>query len=336
MSKGSCLNEAVPNSHKVEVVRVVIEPHPNADKLEIANIFGFTCCVQKGQFQNDELAAYVQPDSIVDTSRPEFEFLKGNKRIRVKKLRGVVSMGLLLKAPEGAVEGDDVAEYFGVTHYEPAPSGGSNEHVRDDIPPPNIYAPKYDVDNMLRYSRMFNPGETVVATEKIHGTNARYVYHPIEQKMYVGSKNQWVEQGDNWWWKALAQNPQIEAFCIAFPGAVLYGEVFGNVQTLRYGAVNGEYKFVAFDLMIGQQWTDFDEMRRMFEPYGLLPPIVFEGAFDYDLLISLADGNTLVGGANPINQIREGIVVKPVRERYVPRLGRVHLKIVSNDYLETN
>jgi hypothetical protein len=65
------------------------------------------------------LGAYIQPDSVVDTTRPELALLAQPERIKVRRLRGVVSMGLLIAAPEGAQEGDDVAAQLGVTRYEP-------------------------------------------------------------------------------------------------------------------------------------------------------------------------------------------------------------------------
>lgn len=182
-------------THKVEVVRLRIEPHPNADRLDVVRIFGFTCCVAKGSFEDGQLAAYVQPDSVVDSTRPGFEFWKGHERIRVKKLRGVVSMGLVVAAPEGSQEGDDVAEFYGVTHYEPPLPGSSCGEVEGG--PAGVYAPKYDVESMYRYKRLFEDGETVVATEKIHGANSRFVYSPDEERMYCGSRGEWKAPDEN-------------------------------------------------------------------------------------------------------------------------------------------
>jgi tRNA-binding EMAP/Myf-like protein len=55
----------------------------------------------------------------VDSTRLEFAFLAGHERIKVKKLRGIVSQGLLVKAPSHAKEGDDVMADLGVRHYVP-------------------------------------------------------------------------------------------------------------------------------------------------------------------------------------------------------------------------
>ena len=52
-----------------------VEKHPNADRLVIARAWGFRCCIGIDQFTADSLVAYIPPDSLIDTSRPEFAFL---------------------------------------------------------------------------------------------------------------------------------------------------------------------------------------------------------------------------------------------------------------------
>jgi len=317
------------DTHKVEVCRIKLEPHGNADSLEVARIFGFTCCVQKGAFVDGQLAAYVQPDSVVDSSRPEFSFLAGHERIRVKRLRGVVSMGLLLPVPGGAQEGDDLAEHFGVTHYEPPLPGSSCGEVEGG--PVGIYSPKYDIESMYRYKHLFLAGEEVIATEKIHGANSRFVFAPVEDRMYCGSRSEWKKQNDsNLWWRALAKHPWIEDYCRKHPADVLYGEVFGNVQSLKYGAGPNDVFFRAFDVLRAGEWLDFDKWTIDVPPEGIAP-LVYRGSFNFDSLITLSDGPSLIPTAN---HMREGIVVRPARDRRDDHLGRVHLKLVSNRFLE--
>ena len=316
-------------THKVEVVRISIEAHPNADRLDVARIFGFTCCVEKGSFVDGQLAAYIQPDSVVDSTRPEFEFLAGHERIRVKRLRGVVSMGLLLPAPDGVREGDDLADHFGVSHYEPPIPGERCGEVEGG--PVGTYAPKYDVESMYRHRRLFEPGEPVVATEKIHGANSRYVFAPNENRMYCGSRGEWkAPNQQDIWWKALAGNPLIEEFCRQFPGEVLYGEVFGSVQSLKYGAGSGEVFFRSFDVLRNGVWREWDDWTR-YLPSAMVVPVIFKGSFDFDTLVKLSDGSSTIPGAN---HCREGIVVRPIPERNHEHFGRVHLKLVGNTYLE--
>lgn len=317
------------DTHKAEVVAVRIENHPNADALDIARIFGFTCCVQKGSFFDGQLGVYVQPDSIVDSTRPEFSFLAGHERIRVKRLRGVVSMGLLLPAPEGAQEGDDLADHFGITHYEPALPTNSGGEV--EAPPSGVYAPKYDIESMYRYKHLFVDGEEVIATEKLHGANSRFVFSSAEDRMYCGSRTEWKKQSDgNLWWRALVSNPWIEQFCLNFPDRVLYGEVFGNVQSLKYGAGPNDVFFRAFDVLKNGEWMDYDDWITD-TPVSSWIPVIYRGPFDFDKLVALSDGDSLIPGAK---HMREGIVVRPVKDRRDDHLGRVHLKLVSNRFLE--
>ena len=87
----------------------------------------YQAIVRISDYKVGDLACYVPPDNVLP-DKPEYAFLKGKLRIKSTKLRGMVSQGLVLPAPEGAGEGDDVAEQIGITHYIPrmigARSGG--------------------------------------------------------------------------------------------------------------------------------------------------------------------------------------------------------------------
>lgn len=121
------------STSKVEVVELSsMRRHHNADTLSIIDVFGgYSCVVRTADWVGVETGAYVPPDSIVDVTRPEFAFLasgdKTTHRIKAKKLRGVVSFGLLMPAPPGAKIGDDVAFYYGVTHYAGRVAGEEDE-----------------------------------------------------------------------------------------------------------------------------------------------------------------------------------------------------------------
>lgn len=317
------------STHRVEVIPVVLESHPNADRLEIARIWNYTSCVQKGQFKDGDLAAYIPPDSVVDTTRPEFAFLKKDgrdrERIRVKKLRGIISMGLLMPAPEGSEVGQDVAEAMGIVHYEPPDTTTGGENVS---PPPG-YHPNYDVDTLYRYVHLFQEGEQVIATEKIHGANGRWVC--IDGQMYCGSRNLWKKEDDkSVWWRALRRNPEVERFCREHPDMTVYGEVYGWVQSLRYGKNPGEVDIAVFDLLRGTEWIAVEAARKM-APDLPWVPIVYAMPFHAETIFESADGPSLIPNAH---HEREGIVVKPLTERIDPEIGRVQLKVVSNSYLE--
>lgn len=324
------------STHEIPVVRLdSIEPHPNADSLGLVQIFGWTCAVRLGQFSAGDLCVYIPPDFVVDTTRPEFTFLADGKsnshRIKVKRLRGTYSQGLVIAAPAGLSENDNAMEQLGIVRYEPpenASTGGDNEPG-----PSGVYAPKYDVESMHRYPSLLTAGEPVVATEKLHGCNGRYVWSSVAGRMYCGSCTGWKAEADkSVWWTALRRNPWIADWCRTNPDVVLYGEVFGQVQGLKYGASSKDAFFAAFDILDHDRWLSYDEARDRTWHRGIIwAPLVYQGPFDATLLAELADKlDSRWPGAR---HLAEGIVVRPVVERTDSEVGRVQLKIVSNRYL---
>lgn len=75
---------------------------------------------------------------------------------------------------------------------------------------------------------------------------------------------------------------------------------------------------------------DFDEAHEIGASLSWVP-LVYRGPFDKDKALAFAEGDSLYPLAE---NIREGVVVKPIHERVDPKIGRVQLKIVSNKYLE--
>lgn len=395
------------STHKVEVVRIgALEKHPNADSLSIVKLFGggYQCVVKTSEWAEGDLAAYVPPDSLVPLDRPEFAWLadlgrtpftreeKGLQRsyhlIRVIKLRKVMSMGMLVKLPEGkAAEkaigrshlglADDLATFFEVLHYEPPVKDRNTSKATTygsaAEPAPSVNPPGYDIDSLRRYSEVFQAGEPVYITEKIHGANARYTaedrglfsysfgrYHSsirfgsrvlswgrtglklrklddFARYMRVGSRNQWKRPDPNdIWWRALT--PEMAKFCKNHPGKVLYGEVYGDVQDLDYGVPVGEVRFVAFDVLDeNREWLPVGAFAGLMQRYSIpiVPAIAINMPFDLDTVLSYAEGVSPLAGWNGVmNQVREGVVVKPMQERKHPMVGRVVLKAVGTGYYE--
>jgi RNA ligase (TIGR02306 family) len=114
---------------------------------------------------------------------------------------------------------------------------------------------------------------------------------------------------------------------------VLFGEVYGKVQSLRYG-VDAGIRFAAFDLLIDGKYADYDVFVETCARHGVATtPPLFHGAFSLETIRALAEGRTAMPGAD---HIREGVVVRPVRERLDPKIGRVILKYVGDGYLLGN
>jgi hypothetical protein len=59
-------------------------------------------------------------------------------------------------------------------------------------------------------------------------------------------------------------------------------------------------------------------------------PSLYVGPFDIEKIKALAAGKSTLDNKT----IREGVVIKPTKERQVPGLGRLKLKLISMEYLE--
>lgn len=167
----------------IEVVPLKLERHNNADLLSVASVFdGYKCVTQTAQWEGKEpICAYVPPDTLVPVDRPEFSFLakdakQGFYRVKGKKIRGVLSFGLLVPVPDGSKIGDDLTEYFGAKHYDPYEAAmRSNKGVKglsdgEACKGPSIYCPKYDLDNGRKYGNRLE-NKYVWIEEKVNGEN---------------------------------------------------------------------------------------------------------------------------------------------------------------------
>ncbi|MHC5937209.1 RNA ligase family protein [Nostoc sp.] len=120
---------------KVEVVKInSINPHPNADRLDIVSIenMGYQVIIAKGKLHAGDLAFYFPIDSVIpEKFLDEFGIRNYySKKLYAVKLRGIFSEGLLIPVGNNFMGnvGDDYTEYFGVTKYEyPIPQGMSGE-----------------------------------------------------------------------------------------------------------------------------------------------------------------------------------------------------------------
>lgn len=326
------------STHSVNVVEIAeVRPHANAERLEIVPVGGWQAVVKKGQFKPGDRAVYIQPDYMVPTALEEFSFLhkpeRDQHRLKAVRLRGVLSYGLLIPVPERLADrpvGADVMTDLGIERYEPPVTNAG----ADDLPAdqwPSVYSPKFDIESLQNYPDVIKPGENVMVTEKIHGANARYVYS--NGTFYMGSRTRWLKpDGNHIWRRAADKTPEIEAFCRAHPDLVLYGEVYGSVQSLKYGAAPGEVRFRAFALLDVGRWCDMLPLYGLFEQHKLpVAPKLYEGPFDMAVISALAEkDSTLCDG-----QMMEGVVIVPSLDRRDDVIGRVALKHISARYWES-
>ena len=306
--------------------------HPNADTLSITSVEGgYPCIFRTGEFQVGDLAIYIPVDSVVPDV-PEYSFLK-HKRIEAMRLRGIFSMGLLRPLPEelkGVVKvGDDVGAQLGILKYvqgqgKSAFLGGDCERA-----PEHFNFVKYSDHLALRkYSKVLEEGEEVVITEKLHGANGRFVHDG--ERLWVGSRSQVKRDEERSMWWRVARQINLAEKLARVPNHIFFGEVFGQVQDLKYGLTGVDLRiFDVYDTKTGR-YVDFLEARKLAD-VAELPwvPLLYLGPWNSSRVTEFAEGPSTIEGAK---NIREGFVVRPVVERW-HHTGRVQLKYPSESYL---
>lgn len=374
------------SSFSVPVVRIkAIEPIYGSDAIELAVVGDYRSVVQKGLHKVGGLAVYIPEQAILPAYLIEVMGLTGRlagsdkNRVKAIKLRGQLSQGLLYPiSPEGVLiitspgidgspdraasftvkEGEDLADQLGITKYVvPVP-----EHLAGEVyaAGQHLTVP-YDIENIKKFNEVFQDGEEVVMTEKLHGTFCGVGILPRgdwEEKHFMdrfvifskGLGGQGLcfkaseSNMDNTYVKTLIElgvltklsdlqaNMEEEG---AFDRPMfLLGEIFGaGIQDLTYG-VPRQYRL--FDVCVGyrgdQHYFSYEARKHLAEHLGLpMVPVLYKGPFSKEVLDQYTNGKETISGKN--EHVREGVVVTPVEERYEDNLGRVILKSVSGDYL---
>jgi RNA ligase (TIGR02306 family) len=339
---------------------LTVHAHPNADALELAQIGLYLAVVAKGAYRSGETALYIPEQAVLPDALVEELGLTGrlagkaSNRVRAVRLRGEVSQGLVCRpsALEGtdlaaaAAAGTDFAELLGITKWVPPIPPTMNGDVENA---PGLL-PWVDIENLHRYPQIFEPGEDVVLTEKLHGTACLVTYVVEEERVHVSSKGFGAkslalkEDPRNLYWRAVTGHgvPAVAAHVAAQLGARrvgIFGEVYGaGVQDLGYGADgrSPDLGYAAFDVSVDVdgrvRWLDAAEFAELLE--GRLPtvPRLYEGPYDVSKVLELATGQETVSGRGL--HLREGVVIRPAVERHSHAVGgRAVAKAVSPAYL---
>ncbi|CAB4122596.1 RNA_lig_DRB0094, RNA ligase [uncultured Caudovirales phage] len=303
-------------------------------------------------------------------------------RVKPLRLRGIFSEGVLFPvtfvADEDGHDGDywlkgqhedhvlpshhvngvfgpsgvDVADILGITKWEPpVPVAMAGEVA-------NLFGHTvlFNFERIESVPDMFEPGEPVVASEKLHGTFASIVFEPgLNHPEMFGSQGEIIVHSKGLGAQGLAFKnneanannlyvrtlralldsgfeDRIRTMSWEYGGksiAVL-GEIFGRgVQDLAYGVDKPAFRM--FDVKVADQYLTQIKLRiECAHNLGIdLVPTVYEGPFDLAALEAVRDGRTMLGGAN----IREGIVVRSATEARHEIHGRRIAKFISPDYL---
>lgn len=336
-----------------------VKPHPNADRLELIKLKGMNwqCVAKKDDLKPDSKVLYYPVDSIIPDSSLELYGLKGklsgpNKnRVKTIKLRGEISQGLVVPAnlffslaPDSWLEpGKDVTEMVGVIKYEAPEIICKNAWLN---PLPNG-VPVYDIEGADNYPEIIEylMDKEVVITEKLEGTNFSATLDH-ENKFWVNQRKHTVvarEGEEHTFWKVAKE---LELQTILAELKKDYSSTYGNANTVTLrgelvgpGIQKNIYGFnkpqlFFFDLLIDGKYLDTMLFEATCMEYKLNScPLL---SFDTTLKEAL-NGKTVQEFSNGTSELfsiaREGIVIKPEREEWHQKLGRLIIKQRSPEYL---
>lgn len=116
----------------------------------------------------------------------------------------------------------------------------------------------------------------------------------------------------------------------------LLGEIFGPVQDLTYGQKAPAFRL--FDVYIGLpnkgRYLNFDEKLEFARQLRIpMVPILYRGSYSKEKVLEFTSGKETISGKEL--HMREGIVITPTVERRCDEIGRVILKSVSDEYLDS-
>lgn len=269
-----------------------IQPHGNADRLEVATVYGWQVVVPKGRYKVGDKAIYIPIDSILPHKLEMMLFPEDAKiklhhnRVRQIKIRGLASQGMLINPSEIAslINADylkdeqDLKLILGVKKYQPpvrkvgTPGIPGQRSKKTDNP---LFHKYNGLDNIKWFPNKFSEQTMVVIQEKLHGTNARasilpfaattlkkkimrlFRLSPVNENCY-GSNN--VEISAKSTYKGFYGEDvygkvfsQLDVFNKIKFGESVFGEIVGPGIQKGYGYGLKEHKFVLFDVKILQQ-----------------------------------------------------------------------------------
>ncbi len=355
----------------VEITKIVtIQPHPNADRLEIATVLSTQFVCQKGSLKEGDFVVYFPADMLIPEERAEKlgvqdylkhsvypgDMLKTKCRISAIRLRGVASFGFGLPLNNlevfarigsvGLYPGQDLSEVFDAVKYQPPePKMGSDTQRQ-----PGAFHTYTNIQHYYRYSRALPAGTPVRITEKLHGTNSRVGgVRDNGWEFMCGTHHRRVKAGSptcgrcrSLYWEPLTDDMAEMIEFIAISGqhdVIVFGEIYGRgVQKMDYGCTQAK-GYRVYDISIDGEYQDWADVKAYCDLYHIpTVPLLYEGPFTPDLVDMFIDGPTML--ANPDDILckfkgREGIVITPLEEVYSHKLqGRLILKAVSAAYHE--
>lgn len=316
-----------------------LEPHPDAERLALAQVLGWQVVVPKDQHQPGERVVYFPIDTVLPLALSErlgITRYLNKQRIRCARLRGQPSFGLVIAPDQDWPLGENVADYYGVTKYEPPPRANTVDALPDDP----LFVRYTTIEDMRNFPTVFDPGEEVLITEKLHGTNCRLGI--IQGEWMAGSFHvRRTRPADDvfaptLYWYPFSLEPvrqMLLTLAKSHKQVILFGEIIGpKIQSLTYGVPSGSKAFRAFDLLLDGTYVGWTAFVTLCQQFGVeTVPVLTRVPYSLKTIREWSEGATTLMSEQA--HMREGIVVRPLIERWHPKVGRVILKYLGDTYL---
>lgn len=314
-----------------------IHPIPDADLIERARIDGWNVVVKKGDFKVGDLCIYGEIDSVFPAEDERFAFLEG-KRLKTKKMRGVVSQGIAFPLSilngNSVSEGDEVTEMLGVTKYEPPPP--KSMEAKGEFP---WFIPKTDAERVqnLAIELAERIGKTAFGTEKLDGSSITIFSRRGENgwesgvcsrnlELKIDAENHVVSTV-----KRLSVIERLRDFCaVNNRQLALQGELIGaGIQGNKYKLAETDIRFFNIFDIAEQRVISLNEFIEIIETLGFKSVPILIDSFvlheNIEKYLEEAEGKSVLNNQTE----REGMVFRTVG-------GDFLFKAISNRFLLKN
>ena len=189
-----------------------VRPHPNADRMKLADCFGNTVCVGLSAEENNVViyfptdgqlsVEYCAQNDLVrrkdENGNPAGGYLDPDKRnVKAIKLRGEKSDGITMPLESLEYTGVDITtltvgtqitvinghdictKYIPKTNVRAGHYSDGNKTRKHKVPVAPLFAEHADTEQLAYNLGAFKPGDEIEITLKMHGTSQRTGYLPV-------------------------------------------------------------------------------------------------------------------------------------------------------------
>jgi len=324
-----------------------IQPILGSDFIEQVTVMGWRLVAKRGEFQIGDSCVFCEIDSVLP-ALPQYSFLeKDNYRIKTKKIRGVLSQGIIFPLsildsvcyPNQFVLGDDVTALMQITKYAPPETSCALGDTAGKFPE---FIPKTDETRIQSCFKVLNEmkGLPYYITMKVDGTSS--TFYKKNDHCGVCSRTTERKFDDNMYVDIARRYGIIELLKRFNKNIAIQGEICGpKIQNNRLELKTAELFIFNIFGIDEQRYFNYQELHSFINaanvsssstlPLNAVPLIERGESFCYSLedLLELAKGRYPSSSNH-----QEGIVVRPQIEIYSQTLrGRLSFKVLNNDFL---